>query len=763
MNTQGNVLILEDDATLRTMLSEVLQDEGYAVTACGSGESAVEAASAARLDLVVLDVRMPGLDGLDALALMHEHLGGAAALVMTGYASEADTIRALRLGVADYLKKPFELSLFLQKVTDLIQLTRQRRAQGQREERLSALARWSPAGILQELKGASLTIEERRRIVQAVQTALRLGELLGTPTPELEEMGMGCAIMCLKSLRPDGHPTAASYPEPMRQILENPQNLSACIASLCCSNALGLPSDSPLPPRWNGLVQQALTIAKSTPSGAAKLAPRATLELGWALLRSGDYEHAQEAFSRLQTSDDAQLRLEAQLYLAEAFRLSRNRNNILPALERARQLALTIGPVQHARTTLRGAILCIRAALSVPAPWLESCRKLFAQLQLEQEEARAILAQATQCNLPHDEMLSAMEVWLNNSDLPLIGADTEWLSPTIIALVTESTSEVAIAYRRHLQRLLRLFPKPFANALAQNTLPKAQADELRRQMQKAYPYLPRAIQEQIAPISKVSENLSSPYRISPQRPTLQVLALGESAISVSGQGIDEREWHTSKTKFLLFYLLSHPQGVLEDTILEEFWPQNWETGKQNLYSATSRLRRVLKCFYPHEETFVKRQNGRLQWQQDLPLWYDWQQMRRIASQPPSANSLNLWHRAVELYGGPFLPGCEQEWAISLRREAERLFNTCLYNLSKHYFESDLPEESLEYAQRLLHLDELDQNGCELALRSMLRLNQHERALRLYRHFSLKLRQELNAEPNCDLMRLYHQARLGLHG
>jgi two-component SAPR family response regulator len=110
------ILLVDDDETLNQSLTLLLQTEGYRVTPALSGERALELAALQYFDLVLCDVRMPGMSGIDAIGALKDLLTDADFIVMTAYASNDAPVEALRLGVGDYLSKPFDLPSFLEKI-----------------------------------------------------------------------------------------------------------------------------------------------------------------------------------------------------------------------------------------------------------------------------------------------------------------------------------------------------------------------------------------------------------------------------------------------------------------------------------------------------------------------------------------------------------------------------------------------------------------------------------------------------------------------
>jgi two-component system nitrogen regulation response regulator GlnG len=105
----ARVLIADDEDSLRWVLEKGLRQAGYDVTAAKDGEGALRAFEAEPYDLVFLDVRMPGMDGLTALAKLREIRPDAHVIVMTAHGTMETAIQAMQRGAYDYLAKPFDL------------------------------------------------------------------------------------------------------------------------------------------------------------------------------------------------------------------------------------------------------------------------------------------------------------------------------------------------------------------------------------------------------------------------------------------------------------------------------------------------------------------------------------------------------------------------------------------------------------------------------------------------------------------------------
>ena len=102
-----HVLLVEDELNVAKGLKMVLQEEGYEVDLALTGLSALETFRGNGFNLVVADLRLPDLDGMEVLREISEERPGTKMLVITGYPSVSSAVKAVKMGVADYLRKPF--------------------------------------------------------------------------------------------------------------------------------------------------------------------------------------------------------------------------------------------------------------------------------------------------------------------------------------------------------------------------------------------------------------------------------------------------------------------------------------------------------------------------------------------------------------------------------------------------------------------------------------------------------------------------------
>jgi DNA-binding response OmpR family regulator len=103
---RGSVLAIEDDPDVRGLLHTLLGREGYVVHEAGTGREGLRAFHEARPDVVILDIALPDLDGLEVLSRIRD-LSDAPVLVLTARSAEGDRVRGLDAGADDFLSKPF--------------------------------------------------------------------------------------------------------------------------------------------------------------------------------------------------------------------------------------------------------------------------------------------------------------------------------------------------------------------------------------------------------------------------------------------------------------------------------------------------------------------------------------------------------------------------------------------------------------------------------------------------------------------------------
>ncbi len=103
------VLVVDDDGDLRELLTEAVGDWGYAVSMASGGDEAIRKIRAEKVDIVITDLMMPGMDGLELLERINGLDRDIVVIMVTGYAAIDTAVRAIEAGAYDYIAKPFKL------------------------------------------------------------------------------------------------------------------------------------------------------------------------------------------------------------------------------------------------------------------------------------------------------------------------------------------------------------------------------------------------------------------------------------------------------------------------------------------------------------------------------------------------------------------------------------------------------------------------------------------------------------------------------
>jgi two-component system nitrogen regulation response regulator NtrX len=117
----NTILVVDDERNIRRSLQMILEGERYKVTCAASGEEAVDALKETNFQAALLDIFMPGLNGIDALKLMKESRPDLAVIVISGHGTLQDAVRATRFGAYDFLEKPLSREKVLLAVTHAIE------------------------------------------------------------------------------------------------------------------------------------------------------------------------------------------------------------------------------------------------------------------------------------------------------------------------------------------------------------------------------------------------------------------------------------------------------------------------------------------------------------------------------------------------------------------------------------------------------------------------------------------------------------------
>jgi len=109
MPAKNKILVVDDEEALRTVLAAELEGEGYQVTTAADGQEAINILGPSIFDLILLDIKMPNVDGFEVLKFVKERHPATKIIMLTGFADLKNAIESKKLGAEDFVSKPYDL------------------------------------------------------------------------------------------------------------------------------------------------------------------------------------------------------------------------------------------------------------------------------------------------------------------------------------------------------------------------------------------------------------------------------------------------------------------------------------------------------------------------------------------------------------------------------------------------------------------------------------------------------------------------------
>jgi len=170
----AHILVVDDEARVREAICRLLESKGHTVSAAGSGEQALEVTGQHSPDLIVMDITLPGIDGVETLRRLRERGVESVAIFMTAYGSVRSAVDAMRAGGFDYLSKPFDNDDLMITVERGLRLRALDKRVAGLEEDLRA--RTAFAGIVGQSAAIQSVLRDLAKVAQSSTTVLLLGE-----------------------------------------------------------------------------------------------------------------------------------------------------------------------------------------------------------------------------------------------------------------------------------------------------------------------------------------------------------------------------------------------------------------------------------------------------------------------------------------------------------------------------------------------------------------------------------------------------------
>lgn len=786
--TPIRILIIEDDAELRRVLVTLLEAEGYLVTAAEGGRQAVQAASQAGFDLVVADIRMKEMDGLEALEAIQQGQPDARSMVITGYSTEADSIRAIRLGVSEYLTKPFRLDSFLDAINAIVAKRRRELERRAERDRLRTTLLW--ATRLVASYSDKHTSSQLRPLLETARLAARVARRTGMADIAVDQVQLatllaGLGLGLTPQVSAPGEP-APSIPPAILRILGSleerwdgdggPEGLvadqipaeSRLVAAALATRELPAGEHAAAlerldpgrfdPQALKSLDQREVVSESAQDMTSAKR--RGLLTLGRAMEEVANLAAATEAYGSVARCPNASReQVEA---LVALFRLEGDREFAEKALHQGEQ----VGPWTQSWAALQLGLAGRKTCPQEAARWIRTAGRLYSQMGDARGKAGATLALATvSAQVPLDSLEEAAKTVLRAENRGMLADVAGWVLPFVLGLETLTEPLERLAKRAmweapgSMRRLLQLGLLGKASRLRaveilQTMGADAPADILHLLACDIEPSVQAAAEE-------LNQNAGAQIV-----PLLRFFSLGPFETYLGDQRVREDEWKTQKIKALMAMLAERAgQPLAQDLILQTFWPGDPDKGKQSLYWSTAVLRKILEPLHEDSKLTVVRRRKALCVNPDLPQWHDLEELRRMAAQAREKveSKSSEWHAyrcLLELYRGPYLEEFDHDWVAEVRSQVGREVGTVLLAVSRLALSGSQPETALEFSSRLAELEPLNTEASLTAMQAQSALGRYAQAVQRFEELSRRLK-ERDMEPSIPLVEAYERAKLSV--
>lgn len=216
-----------------------------------------------------------------------------------------------------------------------------------------------------------------------------------------------------------------------------------------------------------------------------------------------------------------------------------------------------------------------------------------------------------------------------------------------------------------------------------------------------------------------------------------------------------------KLLHLLAYLWLHRgRSLPRDKLAGVFWPESREDKAQNsLRNALTHLRHILDTHLGDSDRHLAVDRAAVCLEPHVPLWVDaarFDELCEEAAQLSQPGELPTLERATELYQGPFVEGCYEEWCLPERDRLRDRYKQCLERLVSAHMKAYHHQTAIEWAQRLLALDPLQEHVHQQLMRLYYQTGQRHRAIQQYTACRNVLDAELQADPELQTQDLYRQ-------
>lgn len=805
------ILVVEDDPLMLSALEILLEDEGYDVKTASSGMEAIELAKGENFDLVVSDVRMAEMDGIETLSNVKQQQPDARSIVITGYASPDIPVQAIKLGVDDYIMKPFDDRQFVASVKRCLESFRLQKAYATglatQWKDFSSIIRLLAEGV--EEKDPHFAGHSRR----VAEISVKVGRRLNLAREQLEILELAAFLHDIGSIgrkkefldkaeqlveaereeletsrseaSKDLFSSSSSLKEVFRVILHHhewfdgsgyPDGLQGDAIPLesrilCVVEAFdAMTSPRPhRPPMSHNEARQVLDKESSS-----HFDPKVVKLFYDVITDDDDEEEVNEAevFSR---DRQAELMLGlARTYLSAGDLETAGKGyvEILDLLPEGSKPRLTTEALAGLALSLLYRQRLEEARENIDKAWndfpgesgllrgrVARVRGLVLGLQGEVEDGLASLDSA-------DEQFRNWEAHgdrainlLYRGRLLRVNERNKESAEAVheaVGLIDELELASILKSERHLAI-------PLIIEASADTEDTTQADRLLANFgwDIVSPFLAEVSEKAR---QRAMELFSSREGIS-QTPPLSLYAFGKFRVFSGGNEVHDKLWKTRKSKYIFAYLATQAgRDVGDEKIMDTFWPDNPpEKARQSLYAALSHMRKALEAGGEagENERVVLARKGFYKFNDERAWFFDVSEFERLYDSGQARfregradEAINAFQKAEALYQGPFMEGYYADWAVYLKENLEIKYTEILETMMEHFFSKERYEVACDYANRLLLIDNCHQEAHITLMTAFVNQGKPAQAIRQYQACSQVFKDELNLSPPSEMAEMY---------
>lgn len=781
------ILVIEDDPNMQAVLKTLLESEDYSVEVTDSGDRAIELAALSHFDLIIADIRTEGRSGLDAIEEVQRQDPNVQSLVVTGYSSEEESIRAIRLGVKQYFKKPFALDEFLKSVEILAMESIRVRQERERFKTLEESLLWA-LNLASDGLSRAPDVQFPPGFAEVASLCRRLAGQLGLGEESVRAVQVACLVQTLNAytvteavLTPyfqrvvdhidewwngEGGPDGLAGEE-----IPVESRMAALVLTLTGKPELQQNLETLFPGRFDPTVLAAverLRGGEDVTESATPTARRRLLRLAQTLEQSGNLISAYSAYKRLTTLEVAAS--EKVAALRGLARLSVEQGRPQQAKEYLLQASVetqALGPTGLAESSLEIGILLHKLGAHEGLEHILKAARIFKSSGHLDGLALSSWAADWAGRVVENEALEGyLERLAQPTNLAWLSSACGWLLPQLLRAgerMSQLRARVVVRLCRQSARgVRRLLLSGGLEESGRHTLAHLLHPDQGPEISGILEILSQHGDEDIRRVVRAKTPVGD---LQKQPPSLRIHLMGPLEVWTGDSLVSESEWKTVKVRHL-FAHLAYRRGkpVSEDILLEMLWPEATKGGKTSLYWACSVLRRILRPSGWDQLDYVPRNSGRLQLNPSVPRWTDVEELEDTVAafrdvRVSSAAEIAPFRRIGELYRGPFLENCYLDWALGVRAKLELETAEALTRLCHLYLGFEEYPQAIDCAGSLLEIDECDQSAHLVLMKAFVNTGRPEAALRQFEKASARLAREHQMEPSTDLIEWKHRALL----